>query len=442
MHPLVPGRLNRFSRFTVLCCSLLVVLTGSAARAYPVSTSASPASNLGIFQSDSDVGKVLHPGSAHFDAAHSTYTVTGSGANMWFGEDDFHYVWTKVSGDIALTADIAFVGTGGNPHRKAVLMIRQSLDGGSKAVDIAEHGDGLTSLQFRATDGGPNHEIESNIAAPQTVRIEKRGDVFYAFVSGSDGKLHPAGASTKLALTGPFYIGIGVSAHDKDVTETAIFSHVKLTPLAPATGKLVLYSSLETVAIASGDRRVAYAAPGDLESPTWSHDGSTIAFTARHDDITDNYTIPVSSGPVTPQKMPEEAARKYPTVVSTPKPEISPDGLHIYFSTERSGHAQIWRKAPNEDAHERVLVTDTNDWFPHVSPNGKWLVFLSYPAEVAGHPANQDVVLNLMSLEDKRVHVLATLLGGEGTLNLPSWSPDSSKLTFISYELLPASCAQ
>jgi TolB protein len=439
MHPLVPGR---FSRLIVLCCSLLAVLTGSAARACPVGASAAPAPNLGIFQSDSNVGTVLHPGSAHFDAAHGTYTVTGSGQNMWFGEDDFHYVWTKVSGDVALTADIAFVGTGGDHHRKAVLMIRQDLDGSSKAVDIAQHGDGLTSLQFRATSGGHDHEIQSNITAPQSVRIEKRGDLFYAFVSGSDGKLHPAGASTRLALTGPFYIGIGVSAHDKDVTETAIFSHVKLTPLAPATGKPVLYSTLETVAIASGDRRVAYVAPGDLESPTWSHDGGTIAFTARPDDATDNYAIPVSNGPVTPQKMPAEAARQDPAVLSPPRSEISPDGQYVYFSSERSGHAQIWRKDPSGNAQERVLVSDTNDWFPHVSPDGKWLVFLSYPADVAGHPANQDVVLNLMSLEDKRVHVLSTLLGGEGTLNLPSWSPDSSKLAFISYELLPASCPQ
>ncbi|HEX4649973.1 MAG TPA: hypothetical protein VH250_00585 [Granulicella sp.] len=441
MHPLVPERFDRFRQYTVLCCSLLAVLTGSAARACPVGSPA-PSSNLGIFQSDSDVGTVLHPGSAHFDPAHGTYTVTGSGANMWFGEDDFHYVWTKVSGDVALTADIAFVGTGGNHHRKAVLMIRQSLDGGSKAVDIAEHGDGLTSLQFRATDGGPDHEIESNIAAPQTVRIEKRGDVFYAFLAGSDGKLHPAGASTKLALTGPFYIGIGVSAHDKDVTETALFSHVKLTSLAPATGRSVLYSSLETVAIASGDRRVAYAAPGDLESPTWSHDGSTIAFVARHDDVTDSFTIPVSNGPVTPQKMPSGASREFPAVISNPRPEISPDGQYIYFSSERSGHAQIWRKDPYGDAQERVLVSDTNDWFPHVSPDGKWLVFLSYPADVARHPANQNVVLNLMWLDGRHVHPLATLLGGEGTLNLPSWSPDSSRLAFISYEFLPASCAQ
>ena len=96
-------------------------------------------------------------------------------------------------------------------------MIRQDLNANSPAVDLARHGDGLTSLQFRGAPGANTHEVESSVSAPRTVRMEKRGDYFYAFVSGSDGKLQVAGASTKLALTGPFYIGIGVCAHDKDV---------------------------------------------------------------------------------------------------------------------------------------------------------------------------------------------------------------------------------
>src|ERR1700677_881195 len=104
---------------------------------------------IGIFTDHQDVGTVLHPGSAVFDPARQTYTLSGSGENMWFGIDDFHYVWKKVSGDVALTADIAFLGAGGNPHRKAVLMFRQSLNGNSPAVDVDVHGVGLTSLQFR-----------------------------------------------------------------------------------------------------------------------------------------------------------------------------------------------------------------------------------------------------------------------------------------------------
>ena len=199
----------------------------------PVMVLAQAPHPLGIFTDHQDVGTVLHPGDASYDAASRSYTISGSGENMWFGVDDFHYVWKKVSGDVALTADIAFLGTGGNPHRKAVLMIRQSLDGNSPGVDVAVHGVGLTSLQFRDAPGANTHEVESNISAPRTVRIEKRGDYFYAFVTGKDGKLQPAGASTKLALTGDFYIGIGVSAHDKNAVEKAVFSNVSLEQLPP-----------------------------------------------------------------------------------------------------------------------------------------------------------------------------------------------------------------
>ena len=197
---------------------------------------------------------------------------------MWFGEDDFHFVWTKVSGDVALTADIAFIGATGNNHRKAVLMVRQSLDGNSTAVDVARHGDGLTSLQFRDATGDNTHEVESNVSAPQRVRIEKRGDFFYAFISGADGKLQFSGASTRLPLTGQFYVGIGVCSHDKAVIEKAVFTNVKLETLAPTTVKPTLYSTLETTTVASTDRRVAYVAPAHFEAPNWSKDGSFFLF--------------------------------------------------------------------------------------------------------------------------------------------------------------------
>src|SRR6202035_4814040 len=161
-------------------------------------------------------------------------------------EDDFHFVWKKASGDVFLSADIALTGATGNAHRKAVLMIRQSLDPASPAVDIALHGNGLAALQFRPPPAGTDHEVEFGQLAPQRVRLEKRGDFFYAFAAGPSlnpaAKLQPTGASIKLPITGDYYIGIGVCAHDKDATTTATFHNVKLAPLAPSTAKPVLWS--------------------------------------------------------------------------------------------------------------------------------------------------------------------------------------------------------
>jgi len=97
--------------------------------AQPDGLGAQDAPNLiGVFESHQDIGTVLHPGSAEYDRSRHTYTISGSGNNMWSTEDDFQFVWKKMSGDVAVSADISILGQGGNPHKKAVLMMRQSLD--------------------------------------------------------------------------------------------------------------------------------------------------------------------------------------------------------------------------------------------------------------------------------------------------------------------------
>jgi Tol biopolymer transport system component len=117
-------------------------------------------------------------------------------------------------------------------------------------------------------------------------------------------------------------------------------------------------------------------------------------------------------------------------------PDYSPDGTYIYFNSERTGLMQIWRMKPDGSDQEQVTSDDYNNWFAHPSPDGKWIVFLSYDRTVKGHPANQDVTLRLMSLADKKIRVLTTLFGGQGTMNVPSWSPDSSKVAFVSYQMV------
>ena len=92
---------------------------------------------------------------------------------------------------------------------------------------------------------------------------------------------------------------------------------------------------------------------------------------------------------------------------------------------------------PDGTAQEQFLDEPGNDWFPHLSPDGKWKVYLAYKPEVVGHPGGQDVELRLLSFADKKVTVLARLFGGQGTINVPSWSPDSTRVAFVSYATLP-----
>jgi TolB protein len=375
----------------------------------------------GLFEDHADVGVVLHPGSAEYNAAERTYTVAGSGENMWFAADALHFAWKKVSGDVTLSANIAFIGTGGNAHRKAVLMIRQSLDADSAYADVAVHGSGLTSLQARDEKGATTHEVQSAVSAPARVRIARRGDYFYMWLAGPGEELRMAGGSMRVPLHDPFYVGIGVCSHDKDVVEKAVFSNVDLAAAPAGTGQPVLYSTLETVPISSGDRRVVYVAAGRLGSPRWSPDGAWLSF--KRKGRTER--VPAAGGE--------------PSVVDTVDADAASDSKFIYFQSDRSGSMQIWRTRSDGSGPEQLTSGDLQNCFPHVSPDGKQMVFLSYAKELSGIPEDQDVMLRLMSLGDagdRKVKVLARLVGGKGTIDAPSWSPDSRSLAFVSYQLI------
>jgi TolB protein len=464
---------------------------------------------IGDFENHGDVGTVLHPGSVIYDGATKSYTIAGSGENMWFSADAFQFVWKKVSGDSGIAADITFIGKGGNPHRKAVVMIRQTLDADSPYADVAVHGAGLTSLQYRDAKTETTREIQANISAPTRIRLEKRGDYFVLYAAHQGGKLEPLGGSVRVPISGTYYIGIGVCSHDKDVVERAVFSNVQLA--SPLSGDAKLFSTLETVPIASADRRAVYTAPGRFEAPNWMPDGKTLLFNrdghieklqlaggkpqiidtgfanrcnndhgispdgkslaisdqSQGDHRSLVYIVRIDGG--TPRKITQNAPSYWhgwspdgqtlavvgerkgefdiytipvtsgdETRLTTAKglddgPEYSPDGKFIYFNSERTGHMQLWRMHSDGTEQEQVTSDEFENWFPHISPDGKSMVFLSYEKGVVGHPENKDVTLRLMSLSDKKITVLAKLFGGQGTINVPSWSPDSLSVAFVSY---------
>ena len=255
----------------------------------------------GVFDNHNDVGATRHAGAVEHDTALHSYTVAGGGENMWFTNDAFHFVWKKVSGDVTLAADIAFLGTGGNAHRKACLIIRQSLDADSAYADAALHGDGLTSLQYREDKGARTYEIQSNVSAPKRLRIEKRGKYVFMSLALEGEELHPAGGNFRLLLEDPFYIGLAVCAHDNNALEKAVFSNVELSAGSTApSAKPGLVSTLETVTIASRDRRVVYWTTNLIEAPNWARDGASLVFNSRGRI----YGLPVTNG--SPQLRSEE----------------------------------------------------------------------------------------------------------------------------------------
>ncbi len=161
----------------------------------------------------------------------------------------------------------------------------------------------------------------------------------------------------------------------------------------------------------------------------WSPDGRTVAYVGQRDGEFDIYTMAVEGG----------AETRLTTAKGLDDgPDYSPDGQWIYFNSVRTGTMKIWRMRP--DGRDQQQVTSEPqyaDWFPHPSPDGRWLVWVSFDATVEGHPPHRDVVLRLMPVGGGSApRVLFPLFGGQGSLNVPSWSPDSSRFAFVSYARL------
>lgn len=166
-----------------------------------------------------------------------------------------------------------------------------------------------------------------------------------------------------------------------------------------------------------------------------SPDGGTLAYVAVEAPhgarMINVFTIPAAGGP---------DRRLTDVAVPNDGPEYSPDGAWIYFNSEmaaaRPGHAQIFRmRAPDGSAVEQLTFDERVNWFPHLSPDGRNLVYLSYPEGTLGHPADKDVELCLMAPDGGERRVLARFFGGQGTINVNSWAPDSRRFAFVSYPM-------
>jgi len=510
---------------TAVCCSIC-----SLAQARP--------DTIGIFETHGDVGENPRAGSATFDAASGEYRITGGGANLWGPVDAFQFVWKKTEGNFRLTADVRFIGTGKEEHRKALLMVRQSLAANSPYADVALHGDGLTALQFRPTAGAETSEVRSSAKAPTRISIERRGAQFLMYV-GKPGEDLKGATPVTVGLEGPVYIGLGVCSHDAQTLETAVFSNVRIEELPASKSELNpenVGSKISIYDVQSGAVQVVYTSDKLWEAPNWSSDGKyliansggaiyrfvlnskgeaqpeplaldrsyrcnndkslspdgkNLAFSADHPPAEESQVFVADADGSKPRLLtpnmpsyfhgwsPDGKWLAFVTerggnfdiyrvavnggneqrLTSSPGfddgPDYSPDGKWIYINTDRSGGWDIWRfpadgAGAGDAKAERVTGDEQEDWFPHPSPDGKWMVLLSFPPGTKGHDFRTAVQLRIMPMPpsdapaqlpkeegDGAMRVLTQFFGGQGTINVNSWSPDSKKVAFVSYELKP-----
>ncbi|MEP6928006.1 MAG: hypothetical protein ABI834_10235 [Ginsengibacter sp.] len=161
----------------------------------------------------------------------------------------------------------------------------------------------------------------------------------------------------------------------------------------------------------------------------WNPNGKEVVYTAQRISSSIGYNLykkSINGGP--------EVQLTFNKKGLTDGPEFSPDGKYIYYISNETGTMQVWRMRPDGSSKEQITYDEYNNWFPHISPDGKWIVIISFPTTVLSgdHPFYKRVMLRLMPASGGAPRVIAYLYGGQGTINTPSWSPDSKRVAFVS----------
>lgn len=474
--------------------------------------------NIGIFDRNGDIGDCKTSGFAMYSSEDETYRMGGSGTNMWFGSDEFQYLWTTLQGDFILRAEVAFTGPGTDPHRKAGWIVKNNLDPNSMHVNASVHGDGLTSLQYRKTIGADTEEVPSPDKAPDVIQLERRGNSF-TLSTARFGAEFTSVTLDSLALDNEVYVGIYVCSHNPDILETALYRNVRvIRPAAPdfRPYRDYLGSNLEVMDVASGNRKILYRSAHSIQAPNWTPDGKTLIYNSKghlyaydleshgvrplntgfainnnndhvlsfdgsllgishHDRVDGNGASAIYYLPVTGDSVPTRVTKTglppsylhgwspdkkkmvftgnrddvyniYSVEVDSGRetrltnkktlddgPEYSPDGKYIFFNSTREGDMDLWRMDADGKNQIRLTTDAYNDWFPHVSPDMKWILFISFPKDIdpSDHPFYKHCLLRIMPYEGGTPRVIGYLYGGQGTINVPSWSPDSRKIAFV-----------
>jgi TolB protein len=470
---------------------------------------------LGEFNGFTHVGSTDKKGTTQYNEVDQEYTIEGASGNMWFDRDDFHFLWKKMKGDFILTAQVEFLSTGVDPHRKVGWMVRHSLEANSPQLNGVVHGDGLTSIQYRRSPGGQTEEVKSERQSPDVIQLERRGST-YALSVARFGEPFSITRLEELALGDEVYIGLFLCSHNEQAVEKAVFRNVRV--VVPAPDSLVPYrqyigSHLELMDVEKGRRKIIYTDKGSIQAPNWTVDGKSLIYnkegglyrfdlqTSQHTKIDAGfadrnnndhvlsfdgkmlgishhsaedkgvsmvYVMPTTGGiPVkvttlgpsyfhgwSPDgkwltytggrnneydiyKIPVKGGKEINLTNNQgldDGPEYSPDGKYIYFNSVRSGLMQLWRMKPDGSKPEQLTSDEFNNWFPHISPDGKWIAFLSFGQDVApgDHPFYKRVMIRIMPAQGGPPRTLAYLYGGQGTINVPSWSPDSKRIAFVS----------
>ena len=395
----------------LLFSSLLIISLSTSAQSAPGPTPRS----VGIFEGYGDVGTNVKPGSATFIPATGQYVISGAGYNVWADHDEFQYVWKKLKGDFILYSRAEFLGTWVDYHRKVGWMVRKTLEGNSPHVNAVEHGDGLTSLQWRPTAGAQTLEHRMKLTHANILQLERKGGV-YIMRAAIYGQPFQTDTLTGVDLGDEVYVGLFVGSHNPDVIETGVFSNVSITIPYPGESdqrtQMTLGSRLELLDISSGHREIIYKVPYSIQAPNWTPDGKSLIFNdakgtiytfdlatrtpqaLKTGTVTNNnndhvisfdgkmlglsnfvkelggsiiYSVPIEGG------TPRQITPKGPSYFHG----WSPDGKDMVFCGERNGEFDVYKVPAAGGKEERLTTSPGLDDGPEYTPDGQYIYFNS-----------------------------------------------------------------
>jgi len=191
--------------------------------------------SLGIFSHSGDVGNPTIKGSVNF--SDGQYRITGSGANIWAKQDQFQYVWREMTGNFTVTATMHFVGQGAE-HRKAGIMVRQSLDTDATYADVVVHGNGMPAIQWRSKQGDDTNAFDLPFDGPGTFKLKlvRTGVKIYMYIAKGDAEPKKI-LNTEVSFRNPVLVGLAVCSHQADASAIAVLSDVLVESQEPPAPK-------------------------------------------------------------------------------------------------------------------------------------------------------------------------------------------------------------
>lgn len=391
---------------------------------------------IGQFETATDIGEPVMKGSSTYDEATQSYTLNGGGDNIWYNHDKFHFLFKKIKGDFILTANFALIGNeDGNGHRKTGWMIRESTDADAVSMNSCIHGDGLVVLQWRLMRGAYMRDPQEEIFFPKwyfgevVIQLERIGKTITMRIANPGEPLEDMGSVDLPELNDEVLVGPYSLAHDpeeKDIQEVRVWNVSIVKPVAPdwhpnplvetiSYDGLELPSKLEIIDVVSRKRKVIYESDGVLGTPSFSSKGNSVLFTDG------DKTVQVAT----------EGGNATAATANVLKAKA---GKHTYYSDGKTNTNQIWRKNKKGTGATQMTYDLGHARFPHVSPNGKQVAYLSFPNDSKPKEAvaYQPVTLKVMPTDGGAAKIIAYFYGGKGSFENYAWSPDSKSLVFVS----------